>query len=71
MRQGDPPKVNARSTKVRLNEDVWELAVAFVAREQERNPLGRVTLQRVVNQAVQRMCAPQEQEEGDDGNRAA
>lgn len=57
MSQGNTQVVNApRSTKVRLTDEVWEMAIEFVRQENERSPLYRVSLQGVTNEAVRQYC---------------
>jgi hypothetical protein len=62
MSQVDSPRGNAPKTKVELTLDVWKLAVGFIERRNERDPLGRVSLRALVNQAVKKYVTEDEQE---------
>lgn len=61
MQQDNPPRVNGPKTKVELTLDVWKLAIGFIEQRKERDPLGRVTLRALVNQAVRKYVTDEAQ----------
>jgi hypothetical protein len=72
MSQGNTQVVNPpRSTKVRLTDDVWELAVEEVRYENERSPIYRVSLQGITNEAVRQYCLAKRAEREANDDRAA